>query len=259
LRNQASPATSHKGRASTHETQDRSVLDAPDLRRHWTSLRNIVWFRGHLTAKARDFNWHNTIGFWSAVPLAIIVLGATVISYPWATALVYRAFGEQPPAPAGALRSVGSERASAASREATANEPVASSVALDMLIASAESQMPEWKTISVALPQGRSPRVVLTLDAGDGGQPQKRATLTLDRHTGAVELWEPSASQSPGRRARPWLRFAHTGEVYGLIGQSLAGAVSLGGAALVWTGIALALRRLASARTRGRAALPKAA
>ena len=28
---------------------------------------------------------------------------------------------------------------------------------------------------------GNAPRVVLTLDSGDGGQPQKRATLTLDR------------------------------------------------------------------------------
>ena len=58
---------------------------------------------GGLAGKARDFNWHNTIGFWSAIPLAIIVAGGVVISYPWATALVYRAYGEAPPAPAGGL------------------------------------------------------------------------------------------------------------------------------------------------------------
>ena len=68
----------------------------------WAAVRSITWFKGGLRGKARDFNWHNTIGFWSAIPLAIIVAGGVVISYPWATGLVYRAYGEAPPAPAGA-------------------------------------------------------------------------------------------------------------------------------------------------------------
>ena len=68
----------------------------------WPAVRSITWFKGGLRGKARDFNWHNTIGFWSAIPLAIIVAGGVVISYPWATGLVYRAYGEAPPAPAGA-------------------------------------------------------------------------------------------------------------------------------------------------------------
>ena len=132
-------------------------------------------------------------------------------------------------------------------------------VPLETLVAKARTQMPEWKTISVALPSGNAPRVTLTLDAGDGGQPHKRATLTLNRRTGEVERWEPYSSQSAGRRARTWLRFAHTGEVYGLTGQTVAGIVTAGGAVLVWTGIALALRRLFSWRKRGRAAMQKAA
>ena len=36
----------------------------------WSAVRGVVWFKGGLRGKARDFNWHNTIGFWSAVPLA---------------------------------------------------------------------------------------------------------------------------------------------------------------------------------------------
>ena len=42
-------------------------------------------FNGRLRGRARDFNWHNVVGFWSAIPLVVIVLGASVISYPWAT------------------------------------------------------------------------------------------------------------------------------------------------------------------------------
>ncbi len=62
-------------------------------------LRNITWFRRGLPGKARDFNWHNTIGFWSFAPLFVVVLSATVISYPWASNLAYRVTGEEPPAP----------------------------------------------------------------------------------------------------------------------------------------------------------------
>ncbi len=252
----------------------------------WAAVKSVVWFRGGLAGRARDFNWHNTIGFWSAIPLASIVAGGVVISYPWATALVYRAYGEQPPAPAGGLaargggpgggaggpaaRNGGPGRGSAqaGTEQRRADGPASENhtpgaetpgVRLETLVAKAQTQMREWKTISVALPSGNAPRVTLTLDSGDGGQPHKRATLTLDRRTGEVERWEPYSSQSAGRRARTWLRFAHTGEVYGLTGQTVAGVVTAGGAVLVWTGIALALRRFISWRKRGRTVMQKAA
>ena len=220
----------------------------------WSTLRSITWFKGGLYGRARDFNWHNTIGFWSAIPLAIIVAGGVVISYPWATGLVYRAYGEAPPAPPAAVA-----RQEGGQARARAQRPPIDGVGLDVMIATAAAHMPDWKTISVALPSGDAPRVVLTLDAGDGGQPHKRATLTLQRQTGGVERWEPFASQSPGRRARTWLRFAHTGEFYGLAGQTAAGIFTGGAVVLVWTGLAMALRRLLSWRRRSTAALQKAA
>jgi uncharacterized iron-regulated membrane protein len=60
--------------------------------RNWNlkSLRNVTWFRRGLPSKARYFNWHNVIGFWSAVPLFIVVLSAVVISYTWAGNLAHR-------------------------------------------------------------------------------------------------------------------------------------------------------------------------
>jgi hypothetical protein len=47
------------------------------------------------------------------------------------------------------------------------------------------------------------------------------------------------------------MRFLHTGEALGAGGQVAAGIASLGAAALVRTGLALALRRLARARDAG--------
>ena len=40
------------------------------------------------------------------------------------------------------------------------------------------------------------------------------------------------------------MRFLHTGEALGLIGQTVAGLVSLTSVIMVWTGLALAYRRL---------------
>jgi uncharacterized iron-regulated membrane protein len=68
----------------------------------------------------------------------------------------------------------------------------------------------------------------------------------LDRKTGNVVRFEPFSSNTKGRQLRTILRFAHTGEVLGIIGQTIAGLVSFGGAFLVYTGFALAWRRFRS-------------
>jgi uncharacterized iron-regulated membrane protein len=68
--------------------------------------------------------------------------------------------------------------------------------------------------------------------------------LWADPFSGKVVREERFADFSPGRKVRTWLRFLHTGEALGWPGQLLAGAASLGAAVLVWTGLALALRRL---------------
>jgi uncharacterized iron-regulated membrane protein len=211
--------------------------------RKWraVSLRNVTIFRRRLSGKARDFNWHNVIGFWMAVPLFVVVLSGVVISYPWAGSLVYQLAGEKPPA----------RRGRAGGDASRAAVPVAG---LNALWAQAERQDPRWRSITLRLPSGRDDAAVFTIDTGTGGQPQRRGELTLDRRTGEVVSWEPFARNAPGRRARTLLRFAHTGEAGGLAGQTLAGLASLGAAFLVWTGFALAWRRFASRRGRRAAA-----
>ena len=69
------------------------------------------------------------------------------------------------------------------------------------------------------------------------------------------------ASQPPGRKVVGWLRFTHTGEAFGLPGQTVAGLASAGAVMLVWTGLSLALRRLAAwwRRRSGQAVDEKAA
>ena len=54
---------------------------------------------------------------------------------------------------------------------------------------------------------------------------------------------ESFADYDSGRKARSWLRFLHTGQALGWVGQLVAGLASLGGAFLMWTGFSLAWRR----------------
>ena len=212
--------------------------------RKWTmqNLRSVTLFRGGLLGKARDFNWHNVIGFWSAVPLIPVVCSGVVISYPWASDLVYRMAGEEPPA----------RRGPGGPREEGQGQVFLEGV--DSLQAIAEQKVPDWYSISLRLPSGLREPVVFSIDTSDGGRPQTRSQLTLDRVTGEEIAWEPFPSQSPGRRIRALLRFLHTGEAAGFAGQTVAGLVSAGATVMVWTGLALSWRRFRTWQARRRRA-----
>jgi uncharacterized iron-regulated membrane protein len=82
------------------------------------------------------------------------------------------------------------------------------------------------------------------VDRSIGGQPSKVVNLQLDGVDGSVTSWRTFADNSPGSRARSNIRFLHTGEVFGFAGQTIAGFSSLAACFLVWTGLALAWRRL---------------
>jgi len=200
--------------------------------RKWSfnSLRNSLWFKPTLKGKARDFNWHNVIGFWSAIPLFIVVVSGVVISYAWAGNLVYRAVGETPPKPR-----------SPQSQPQLKAEPQTLS-GLDQAFATAQQQVKGWRTVTFSLP-AKDGEWLFSIDRGTGGQPQRRSQVVIEHETGAVIRSESFSDNSPGRRLRSVLRFAHTGEVLGIAGQTIAGIASAGSVFLVWTGFALAWRR----------------
>jgi uncharacterized iron-regulated membrane protein len=217
----------------------------------WQKLRGTVWFRTGVPAKARDFNWHHVFGCWSAVPLIVIVLSGVVMSYPWANALVYRVAGETP------LQAPQQRPGGDGARGAKAPPPQERhAVSFDGLnrLWSRAAQVEGWRTVTMRLPARADSKVSFTIDYGTGGQPQKRAQLTLDRTTAAVVAWEPFDRLSAGRRLRSILRFAHTGEVLGLAGQTIAGIASFGALMLVYSGLALSLRRFLAWRRRGNSA-----
>ena len=82
------------------------------------------------------------------------------------------------------------------------------------------------------------------VDRSVGGQPAMVYNLQLNTTDGKVTNWRTFADNSPGSQARSNIRFLHTGEVFGIVGQTVAGLASLAACFLVWTGLALAWRRL---------------
>ncbi len=249
----------------------------------WTQFRQVLWFRRGLSGKARDFNWHHVIGYWSLVPLVVIVWSGVVIGYPWASDLTYRMVGETPPArPAGppAAPQASARPAGEGARPAGSSAPGAVEVArvtngpaqkvtdgsasrpylgLGTLMQRAAARDGGWTILSARIPSSRDAALTVTVDTGTGAQPQKKATLTLDRQSGAEVKWEPFAAQSAGRQWRSWMRFVHTGEYYGLVGQTIAMVVTAGSVVLVWTGLALSWRRFRAWRARPAVVRQKAA
>jgi uncharacterized iron-regulated membrane protein len=210
----------------------------------WAAFKaHLLFSRQALRGKARDYNWHHVLGIWTSIPLFVVVATATVFSYPWASNAVYRVFGEEPPTRGGPPpAAVGAGNTLLGAQSAAAGN--ARALSFDGLFERAALQVYDWKTITMSLPSSGAATVSFAIDQGNGGQPQLRHNLTLRTENGEVAAWEPFQSQSPGRRARSWVRFLHTGEALGIVGQTVAGLVSLTSVVMVWTGLALAYRRL---------------
>lgn len=209
-------------------------------RRH---LGAVTVFRRGLRGKARDFNWHNTIGFWCAPVIVVLTATGMVISYTWASNLVYTLTGS--PRPVAAARG-GAGAAAEGERSGGRGEAAATRTApIAALVARAEQQVPTWRTMIVRLSPRPGGPVSLSISDRNHWNSFARSTLTLDGATAATLRWEPYGGMSRGQKLRGWMRFAHTGELGGLTGELTAGTASVGGTFLVWTGLALSVRRLA--------------
>lgn len=200
--------------------------------KRWTrsGLMAITLFQRRLKGRGRYWNWHNVLGFWTAIPLLVVVTCGTVISQPWATALVFRIAGETPPAGKGKKDGPG----------APTDIPT-DLTGLDAAFAAVKSIHPEWQTIQLQLPFNKDATLVVA--DSHRGRPDKRSTLTVDLATSAVTKSEGLTDLGAGRQARTWIRWIHTGEAGGLPGQTVAGIAAASSAVLVWTGFALSWRR----------------
>jgi uncharacterized iron-regulated membrane protein len=176
------------------------------------------------------------------VPLFIIALSGVVMSFPWANNAVYAAFGEEPPQRGGPPAAPG---APGATRPGDTAIATTSGASLQQLFDAAATQLPDWQRITLPLEHSGA-RVELGVELKSEERRPPRRTVVLDAASATlVELRGANAPEpTAGQSARTWFRFAHTGEQYGVVGQTLAGLASLAACFLVYTGFALAWRRL---------------
>lgn len=244
------------------------------------NLRAIATVRLALRGRALEWNLHNAFGFWFAVPLLAITVTGAIMSYSWAETLLYAASGTPSPArrderaprreskPLGAseqmgehpgregkpgegpkLSGHGDEHSPSLARALTPSE----FTALDPAITSATQRVLVWQTLQVRLIGANAERVLFMFDQPEEDEKASKgrpAELLIDRKTGAELVWRPAEASSRGQQWRGYARILHTGEAFGIAGQAIALVASLTAVLLVWTGIALSLRRYLSWRKR---------
>ncbi len=244
----------------------------------WRGFKAILTFNFQLAGRARDFNWHNVIGFWCLPLLLVTTLTGVIMSYRWANDALYRLAGTEPPA----------QEAPPAPPvfEIKRPSPEARPLAADLLLAAVQKDFPKWDAMTLRLgnPRGQRPAgnvapgaptaktaslahtsqnpearrerptgageprrdpqaVTLSVHESDQWPRTAATTLTLNPFTGEVLKRDAFADQPAGRQARFWARHLHTGEALGLGGQIAMATGAIGALFLVYTGFALSWRR----------------
>ena len=207
--------------------------------RRWTrlGLKAITRIQFRLKGRARDWNWHNVFGFWACVPLFLIVVTGTIMAYPWANALIFRAVGEVAPEGGGHPTRAGEWKG----QRGGGGAGTASLAGLDAAFDEVAKSSPGWKTMQIQFRPKR--QAAFTVSDSHRGRPDRRKQVTMDLATGTVVRTEVFSDQSKGRQIRGWVRWIHTGEAGGWAGQTVAGLAAASAAVLVWTGFSLSWRR----------------
>lgn len=208
----------------------------------WKALRPLLWFVGKSRGRARDWNWHNVIGFWNAPVLIVLVATAVVISYPWASNLVYRLAGEEPPPPRRG------PPGGAPVVAITPPTPDAEALLWEDQFRLVSEAFPNWQEVTLRLPNrgGDSADVSATSFSVKEVDQRPRfssTSVSVDPYRGEILSASGFTELSTGRKARSWMRFLHTGEAFGIWGKVVAAVASFASLFLVWTGFALSWRR----------------
>jgi uncharacterized iron-regulated membrane protein len=202
--------------------------------------RNFLFDKEALNdSKKRDYNWHLVLGIWSSVPLLVITVTATFMEYNWALdakdSLMNNLIGTEEQRKVTIIDSKKYIQNNVSQRS------------LDELILIVKDERPDWKSISLKLPLIDVLPASFTIDEGNGRQPQKRTKMNINQFTGDIEEVIPFSMKSKADQ-NLFLRFLHTGEVFGIFSQIIALVTTAASVIMIWCGIALAYRRLVKSK-----------
>lgn len=208
----------------------------------WKVVKQSLLFRRqHNSRRSRYLNWHKVFGVWTLIPLFFIVCTATIFHFPWANKLLYSAYGEVIPA---------REQHPELEHLEDGKQSYETLFRIAQQHSNLHSQRP-WYSMWMEVGETAG-EVRFFIDATIGLHPEHAYSLYLDADTGDVVKAKTQADWSKGDRAWDVARYLHTGEYFGLPGQTIAGLASLAACILVFTGFFLSWKRLITPRLKAR-------
>ena len=214
----------------------------------------VLFFQKRQSAKARNFNWHHVIGFWTLPILAALVISGSVISFQWAHRLVFTLSGEEVPPGRGTGAILAVPEAELPERAQGDEDDERAPLSFAELESMLASAFPERNSIvfEVGQSEGASegrPVYASVMEPAMYASRGRRA-IQLDPYSGEILSSVGYEDRSAGVRARVFLRFLHTGEAFGFIGKLIASIASFGVIILIYTGLALSYHRFFRSRPR---------
>jgi len=207
------------------------------------ALKQRLILSGNYANKtARNSQWHNVFSVYMAPVLFVIVVTAFFFSFKW---------------PGNTLKElVSTESVSLAKPQEISHQQATLQLPIIEQLAKVQALYPQWQNIQFTLdaPLGELLAQVPTdsklykVDNGNGGEPQKRVKVLLNATTGDIIQQQNFEQLSTYSKLRSYIRFTHTGEAFGLPGQTIAGLASLLACLLVYTGVMLSWRRWRNSR-----------
>ncbi|MCO4798168.1 MAG: PepSY domain-containing protein [Colwelliaceae bacterium] len=204
--------------------------------------QKLVLTGNYQTKTVRNYQWHNVFGFYALPVLLVVTVTAVFFSFKW---------------PGQTLKQyVSSEATSLPKPTRLPVDNIKQTLSINQQINIVKEHEPQWQTIRFALSEHPTDLQLFSIDTGNGGEPQKRMSLALDTINGTIIQEQRFEQLSNYQKVRSYIRFLHTGEAFGLIGQTLAGLASLIACLLVYTGIMLSWRRWVNSRENNNSNMP---
>ncbi len=183
---------------------------------------------------ARNYQWHNVFGIYIAPVIFVVAVTAIFFSYKW---------------PGQTLKNyVSTESVSLAKPVEVSAQQSESQLPIAKQLTKVRQYYPQWQSIQFSLDNAPTNSKVYRVDMGNGGEPQKRVSVLLNASTGEMIQEQKFEQLSTYSKVRSYIRFLHTGEVFGPFGQTIAGLASLFACLLVYTGAMLSWRRWKNSR-----------
>ncbi|MGQ7854624.1 PepSY-associated TM helix domain-containing protein [Pedobacter sp. WC2501] len=191
----------------------------------WKQLKSVLTVRFSGSFKRQNYDWHNSLGFYSSPIVAILSL--TGFSITFSTLVIPLLFLLSGKSPQGVAQLLGAK--SAWHAEAT-------SLPLTAIVHAAEEKMPNAYIGGIAFPADKMGAYRLDMLSGNLPRVGKREMLIVDQYTGKVLLNSRKDFPNVGNAYLSWLTPIHYGSFGGRPTQVIALIAGLMPLALFITG-----------------------